>query len=109
MRRSSSPENMDVSLIPVQMMKTFGSLMFFLLSRPRGASGHQGAQLPAVLPLPLAAETHPGRSEGAGAAGPPPAGPGGRQGAAQHPADVLQGHVQPPDAGEQRQLLLAVQ
>lgn len=83
--------------------------MSFPLRRPGGVSGHQSAQLPAVLPLSLPAETHPGRSEGAGAAGPPPAGPGGRQGAAQHPADVLQGHLQPPDAGEQRKLFLAVQ
>lgn len=79
------------------------------LRRPGGASGHQSAELPAVLPLSLPAETHSGRSEGARAAGPPPAGPGRHQGAAQHPADVLQGHLQPPDAGEQRQLLLAVQ
>lgn len=78
------------------------------LRRAAGGSGHQGAQLPSVLPLPLAAEAHPGRSQGPGPSGPPPAGPGGHQGAAQHPADVLQGHVQPPHAGEQQQLLLAV-
>lgn len=81
----------------------------FSCRRPGGASGHQSAQLPAVLPLPLAAETHPGRREGGSAAGRSPAGPGWREGNAEHTADVLQGHVQPPDAGEQRQLLLAVQ
>ena len=84
-------------------------LVSFPLRRPGWASEHQSAQLPAVLPLSLLAETHPGWSEGAGAAGPPPAGPGRHQGSALHPTDVLQGHLQPPDAGGQRQLLLAVQ
>ncbi|KAF3705521.1 AT-rich interactive domain-containing protein 5B [Channa argus] len=73
-----------------------------------GASGHQSAQLPTVLPLPLSAKTNPGRSEGTGAAGPPPAGPGSHSSAAQRQSHVLQGHVQPPDTGEQCQLLLAV-
>lgn len=84
-------------------------LVSFPLRRPGWASEHQSAQLPAVLPLSLLAETHPGWSEGAGAAGPPPAGSGRHQGSALHPPDVLQGHLQPPDAGGQRQLLLAVQ
>ncbi|CAF94500.1 unnamed protein product, partial [Tetraodon nigroviridis] len=54
-------------------------------------------------------EAHPGESQGPGAAGPPPAGPGRRASPAHHPADVLQGHVQPPGPGEQRRVLLAAQ
>lgn len=77
--------------------------------RAGGASRRQSSQLPAVLSLPLAAAPHPGWGEGPGSAGPTPAGAGRRQGAAQRPGHVLQGHLQPPDAGEQRRLLLAVQ
>lgn len=80
-----------------------------LLRPPAGGSGYQSAQLPAVLPLPLPAETHPGGSEESRDSGPPRAGPGWSQGGPYHPTDVLQGHLQPPDAGEQFQLLLAVQ
>lgn len=85
----------------------------FLLSPPRrraaAAADRQSAQLPAVLPLPLPAAAHPGRSQGPRAPGPPPVSPGGHQGAAQRQSHVLQGHLQPPDAGEQRLLLLAIQ